>query len=626
MGIKTNPSVAGLEPEVEATVLQRGIGFPYTKKNIRDTGTSSGANTTTTLNDTTKAWVVNQFSADAKCIVKIVSGLGVEQTRFVASNTATALTLSTAWTGTPDATSEYEIVGVAHQVTPSQIGIDLVNLNELTGATGFSGATVALTTNYAADTKFGGAKTLRLEAPGVAVGDSAYADRVYPVTSGALKTGPVLDSRDNIHVVFRGDAADGVSAQNYLSIGLSTNGLGVGNLNYNFLMTTGRARYYSYVHAVNFPDISGGTIEALPKALAQARPRLYNQSTVAPNPNPPKVNIISVKKNVRTPAKLVIIFDDGWTSTLDIAAPYLARFGIRATASIGPDLADKLAAVNRRFSSVATGTTTTFTCEGAIDAGVGQQVILGGFTDANWLRLNDTLHTVTAKPTGSSMTIDVDSSTYGAYTTLTGRSSQYAPPRMLHNLYNGFGWDFVTHNANGFSLMTPTESEAALITQRAYLETYGWVRGKDHHVYVGGGFVDSSGNPVAPILKKLGFKTARLVSGVSPSWNVSPYPYGIPDRYYFPSLNVDFATTEASMIDYLNRQRLSGGIRMMHLHDVFVTGTPTGNNNIGRALFEKFADMWGAMHLAGDIECITISEMQKHADDCTVLTPPADWE
>lgn len=72
------------------------------------TGTSTGSNTTTTLNNTGKAWLTNQW---ANYQVRITDGTGIGQIRMIASNTATALTVSAAWTVTPDATSVYVIEG-----------------------------------------------------------------------------------------------------------------------------------------------------------------------------------------------------------------------------------------------------------------------------------------------------------------------------------------------------------------------------------------------------------------------------------------------------------------------------------------------------------------------------------
>lgn len=73
-----------------------------------DTGTSSGTNTTTTLNDTTKTWQVNAWT---NYQIRITSGTGRGQYRTVASNTANAITVSAAWTVTPDATSTYALEG-----------------------------------------------------------------------------------------------------------------------------------------------------------------------------------------------------------------------------------------------------------------------------------------------------------------------------------------------------------------------------------------------------------------------------------------------------------------------------------------------------------------------------------
>lgn len=72
------------------------------------TGQSSGSNTTTTLNNTGKAWGTNMW---ANYQVRITGGTGKGQIRSITSNTATALTVSSAWTVTPDATSTYSIEG-----------------------------------------------------------------------------------------------------------------------------------------------------------------------------------------------------------------------------------------------------------------------------------------------------------------------------------------------------------------------------------------------------------------------------------------------------------------------------------------------------------------------------------
>jgi len=71
------------------------------------TGTATGG-TSTTLSNSAKAWATNQW---ANSQVKITAGTGAGQIRTIASNTGTALTVSAAWTTTPDATSQYKIEG-----------------------------------------------------------------------------------------------------------------------------------------------------------------------------------------------------------------------------------------------------------------------------------------------------------------------------------------------------------------------------------------------------------------------------------------------------------------------------------------------------------------------------------
>jgi hypothetical protein len=71
------------------------------------TGTATGG-TSTTLSNSAKAWATNQW---ANAQVKIVAGTGLGQIRTIASNTGTALTVSAAWTTTPDGTSQYHIEG-----------------------------------------------------------------------------------------------------------------------------------------------------------------------------------------------------------------------------------------------------------------------------------------------------------------------------------------------------------------------------------------------------------------------------------------------------------------------------------------------------------------------------------
>lgn len=77
------------------------------------TGTAT-AGAGTSLTDTTKAWVVNQW---ADYTLQIVGGTGAGQVRTITGNTATVLTVSSNWTTNPDATSVYAVYGNDHYAT-----------------------------------------------------------------------------------------------------------------------------------------------------------------------------------------------------------------------------------------------------------------------------------------------------------------------------------------------------------------------------------------------------------------------------------------------------------------------------------------------------------------------------
>lgn len=72
---------------------------------IYATGTTTSA-TSTTLSNSAKTWTTNQWS---NYVVRITSGTGIGQVRYISSNTGTQLTISSAWTTTPDSTSGYAI-------------------------------------------------------------------------------------------------------------------------------------------------------------------------------------------------------------------------------------------------------------------------------------------------------------------------------------------------------------------------------------------------------------------------------------------------------------------------------------------------------------------------------------
>lgn len=91
----------------------------------KGTGQATGTQSSTTLQDTTKAWTVNQYAGST---VTLTGGTGLGQTATVVSNTATALTLSAAWTTTPVANSTiYSLIGAANKAPSGVITLKCHN-------------------------------------------------------------------------------------------------------------------------------------------------------------------------------------------------------------------------------------------------------------------------------------------------------------------------------------------------------------------------------------------------------------------------------------------------------------------------------------------------------------------
>ena len=108
-----------------------------------------GSSTSTVLTSAASdGWTVNQW---ANFQVRIASGTGAGQFRSVASNTANTVTVSTAWTITPDATSTFVLEGNSEYlyllgngaVTMYRYGITSASWTVLAPTTARSGAPVA---------------------------------------------------------------------------------------------------------------------------------------------------------------------------------------------------------------------------------------------------------------------------------------------------------------------------------------------------------------------------------------------------------------------------------------------------------------------------------------------------
>lgn len=79
-----------------------------------DSGISSGSNSSTTINDTTKSWTTNTYAGK---VLVISFGTGVGQIKKITSNSSNQLVLESGWTFSiiPDATSQYTICNSAYR-------------------------------------------------------------------------------------------------------------------------------------------------------------------------------------------------------------------------------------------------------------------------------------------------------------------------------------------------------------------------------------------------------------------------------------------------------------------------------------------------------------------------------
>jgi len=87
---------------------------------LTDSGTATGTQTSTTLQDTTQTWTVNAYTG---YIVLLTGGTGSGQWRKVSSNTSDTLTVGNAWDTTPDGTTTYEIRANSHKLVAPVDGI-----------------------------------------------------------------------------------------------------------------------------------------------------------------------------------------------------------------------------------------------------------------------------------------------------------------------------------------------------------------------------------------------------------------------------------------------------------------------------------------------------------------------
>jgi hypothetical protein len=83
------------------------------------TGTSTGSNTSTTLNNTGAGWSTNQF---ATATITITSGNDSGDIKTIVSNTSQQVTISSPWALTPNASSTYTITTTFPTTVAGKIG------------------------------------------------------------------------------------------------------------------------------------------------------------------------------------------------------------------------------------------------------------------------------------------------------------------------------------------------------------------------------------------------------------------------------------------------------------------------------------------------------------------------
>lgn len=91
----------------------------------RGIATSGGS---TTLTDSAKSWTTNRW---AGAFVRIIKGVGAGQIREIASNTGTALTVTSSWSVSPTSTSEYIIYGTEWFTEITSTGLGVISSSPL---------------------------------------------------------------------------------------------------------------------------------------------------------------------------------------------------------------------------------------------------------------------------------------------------------------------------------------------------------------------------------------------------------------------------------------------------------------------------------------------------------------
>jgi len=192
-GINNEVAIVSNTETTLAYAVQTFTPDATTKYLVMDTFGIATAGSTTTLTDTTKKWIVNQWAGRK---LKIIGGTGQSQELIITSNTATALTFATATA--PDTTSYYCILesqsrGVGSAISWVFGNTDATNLTQGKYLTCFFGGATNLLGRYNISTELWDITQVTSPQGELLTTGSSYAyggkDRIYYSVNSTGRTG-----------------------------------------------------------------------------------------------------------------------------------------------------------------------------------------------------------------------------------------------------------------------------------------------------------------------------------------------------------------------------------------------------------------------------------------------------